>query len=143
LTEPIYGSVHGGGVGVGLGSDVGGQALSGRRSRFPAWMTAGAAATAQAELAHRTTGDDKPTPSRSRSSLSGGASISGGGGGSGGGNGGGRGGGGRGGGGNGVGSGGGSSSDGSGRAYPENWLEMTRSQRKNWKQQGGKARPKS
>ena len=172
---------------------------------FSAWMTAGAAATAQAELAPRTTGDDKPTAGRSKSGLSGGGSSSGGGGGgrgdsgssgvsgdgnassdgsgsiaggaggasggkkkkkhrkekspgggsgsgsrgggsrggSGGGNGGGRGGGGRGGGGNGVGSGGGSSSDGSGRAYPENWLEMTRSQRKNWKQQGGKARPKS
>ena len=46
------------------------------------------------------------------------------GGGSGGGSGGGRGG----------GRGGGSSSDGSGRAYPESWLEMTRGQRKHWKQ---------
>ena len=64
-------------------------------------------------------------------------------GGSGGGNGGGRGGGGRGGGGSGVGSGGGSSSDGSGRAHPENWLEMTRGQRKYWKKQGGRVRSKS
>ena len=48
---------------------------------FSAWMTAGAAATAQAELAPRTTGDDKPTAGRSKSGLSGGGSSSGGGGG--------------------------------------------------------------
>ena len=58
--------------GLSFSSDVSGQALSGRWSRFPAWMTAGAAATTQAELAPRTTGDDKPTAGRSKSGLSGG-----------------------------------------------------------------------
>ena len=69
-----------GGVGVGLDSDVGSQILSEYRSSLPVRMTTEDAATAQTELAPRTTGDDKPNASRSRSGLSGGCGSSGGGG---------------------------------------------------------------